>query len=184
MGMTLMQLTGDDGFATLNAEALDLPRPAGAGRRAQAIIDLTLRRCLPGLGVGRRWLRERLSELGVRIPLCEGCVQELVTDAETTTWRRLAASGHTLRYLDVLREEIIARAEFIHRWTATDERIDAGADGLGNLVRIARNYALPRPWKVSDPVAAECTTRRAPSYLRWASDAESGNARQVNAGAA
>lgn len=179
-----MQLTAQEGLATLNPQALEAPRPAGAGRRAQAIIDLTLRRCLPGLGVGRRWLKERLAELEVRIPLCEGCLHELVNDADGATWRKLAASGHALRYLDVLRQEIVARAEFIHRWTASDERFDVQADGVADLVRIARNYALPRPWKVSEPVAAECTTRRAPSYLRWASAAESGSARHLSAGAA
>ena len=146
-------------------------------------IDLTLRRCVPSLGVDRRWLRERLDELDVRIPLCEGCVQELVNDADAATWRRLVGSGRGLRYLDVLREEIVARAEFIHRWTASDERIDANVEGLGTLVRIARNYALPRAWKVPEPVAAECT-RRAPSYLRWASAAQTESAGRISAGAA
>lgn len=149
------------------------------------IIDSTLHRCVPGLGIGRRWLRERLVELDVRIPLCEGCVQELVNDAEAATWRRLLASagGGGLRYLELLREEIVARAQFVQRWTASDERIDANTEGLAALVRIARNYALPRPWKLTEPVAAECT-RRAPSYWRWASGAEGSGVRQLSAGAA
>jgi hypothetical protein len=131
------------------------------------IIDLTLRHCVPGLGVDRRWLRERLEELDVRIPLCEGCVQELLNEADAASRRRLAASHGGLRYLDVLREEIVARAQFVHRWTATDEPVDASAEGLGTLVRIARKYALPRPWKLHEAVAAE-STRRTPVYWHWA----------------
>lgn len=147
------------------------------------IIDSTLHLCMPGLGIGRRWLRERLGELDVRIPLCEGCIQELVNDAEAATWRRLLASAGELRYLEVLREEIIARAEFIQRWTGSDERIDGNSDSLATLVRIARNYALPRPWRLTEPVAAECT-RRAPSYWRWASRAEGTQVPPLSAGAA
>ena len=147
------------------------------------LLDSTLHRCIPGLGIGRRWLREQLGELGVRILLCEGCVQELVKDAETATWGRLLASAGELRYLEVLREEIDARAEFVRRWTASDEHIDKKTDSLADLVRIARKYALPRPWKLTDPVAADCT-RRAPSYLRWASGVEGPSARQLSAGAA
>jgi len=161
---------------------LDGPHPAGTRARTNRVIDLTLRRCVPSLGVDRRWLRERLVELDVRTHLCEGCLQELVHDADVATWRRLAASGPGLRYLDVLREEIVARADFVHRWTGSDERIDSSAEGLATLVRIARKYALPRPWKVPEPVAAQCT-RRAPSYWRWASTAESESARPFSAGA-
>ena len=160
----------------------DGSHPAGTRARTNRVIDLTLRRCVPGLGVDRRWLRERLAELEVRTHLCEGCVQELVDDAESTTWRRVAGTDRGLRYLDVLREEIVSRAEFIHRWTASDERIDAGVDGFASLVRIARKYALPRPWKVPEPVAAQCT-RRAPSYWHWASATESESARRLSAGA-
>src|SRR5690348_15523630 len=101
------------------------------------LIDRTLRHCVPGLGVDRRWLKEQLVTLEVRCPLCEGCVQELVNDATAAAWRRLATSSRGLRYLDVLREEIIARAGFIHRWTTSDERIDPEADGLATLVGIA-----------------------------------------------
>lgn len=134
------------------------------------LIDSTIRRCVPGLGVGRRWLKERLAELAVQTPLCEGCLQELLNDADAAARRRVSAAGG-LRYLDGLRQEIAARAEFIHRWTTSDERIDPHEKGIEALVRIARNYALPRPWKLREPVAAQCT-RRTPSYWRWASGDE------------
>lgn len=134
------------------------------------IIDFTLHRCVPGLGIGRRWLKERLVELDVRVLLCEGCLQELVNDAETATWRRLTASAGSLRYIEVLREEIDHRAGFVHRWTGTDEPITPNTEALGILVRIARNYALPRPWKLRDPVVAEAT-RRTPVYWHWAGTA-------------
>ncbi|MGH8217600.1 MAG: hypothetical protein ACREUT_03370 [Steroidobacteraceae bacterium] len=139
------------------------------------LIDSTLHRCVLGLGIGRRWLRERLGELDVRIPLCEGCLQELVHDAEAASWQRLVVSAGGMRYLEVLREEILVRAEFVRRWTRSDERIEPD-DGLGTLVTLARKYALPRPWKVTEPVAAE-SRRRAPSYWRWASGAEAVSAR-------
>lgn len=163
-------------------DALDGPHPAGTRARTNRVIDVTLRRCVPGFGVDRRWLRERLAELDVRTHLGEGCLQELVNDADSAAWRRVAGTGCGLRYLDVLREEIIARAEFIHRWTASDDRIDPSVEGFTALVRIARKYALPRPWKVPEPVAAQCS-RRTPSYWHWASGAESESTRRLSAGA-
>jgi hypothetical protein len=163
-------------------DALDGSHRAGTRARTNRVIDLTLRRCVPSLGVDRRWLRERLAELDVRTHLCEGCLQELVDDADSATWRRVAGTSAGLRYLDVLREEIVGRAEFIHRWTASDERIDGSVNGFAALVRIARKYALPRPWKVSEPVAAQCT-RRAPTYWHWATGAESESGRRLSAGA-
>jgi hypothetical protein len=131
-------------------------------------IDSTMRLCAPGLGVGRRWLREQLAELGVKIPLTEGCLQDLVNDADAESWRRIAASAEPQSYLRCLREQLAARAEFIRRWTCCDERIDSGDERLGSLVRIARNYALPRPWKVTEPIAKACA-RQQPTYWKWAS---------------
>jgi hypothetical protein len=131
-------------------------------------IDSTIRLCAPSLGVGRRWLKEKLAELGVKIHLSEGCLQDLVTDAYAATRHRLSASAEDQSYLGCLREELASRAEFIRRWTVSDERIDASDNRFATLVRIARNYALPRPWKLSDPVATT-SARRQPSYWRWAS---------------
>jgi hypothetical protein len=137
------------------------------------IIDSTLHRCLPGLGVGKRWLRERLSDIHVKIPLSDGCLQALVTDAEQSSWRLLAADRHAAGgYLQRLRTELEQRAELVHQWTTSDAPLDVSADAAQAFVRIARKYALPRPWKLTDPVAALCARPR-PSYWRWASESSS-----------
>ncbi|HTX23660.1 MAG TPA: hypothetical protein VMD03_03300 [Steroidobacteraceae bacterium] len=132
------------------------------------LIESTIRRCAPGLGVGRRWLKDLLAELEVRVHLCEGCLQDLANDAEAEVGRRLSIAADSQSYLRCLREELAARAEFVRRWTSSDERIDASDDTLHALVRIARNYALPRPWRLSEPVAT-AAVRQPPSYYRWAS---------------
>ncbi len=132
------------------------------------LIDSTVRLCAPSLGVGRRWLREQLGDLGVKIHLSEGCLQDLVSDADAATWSRLSASAEPRGYLSCLREELASRAEFIRHWTFSDERIDSSDSRFEALVRIARNYALPRPWRLSEPVATT-SARRQPCYWRWAS---------------
>jgi hypothetical protein len=137
------------------------------------IIDSTLHRCLPGLGVGKRWLRDRLGEIHVKIPLSDGCLQELVTEAEQSSWRLLAADRHVAGgYLQCLHTELGLRAQLVHRWTTSDEPLDMSADAAQAFVRIARKYALPRPWKLTEPVAALCARPR-PSYWRWASEGSS-----------
>jgi len=126
------------------------------------LIDSTMRLCVPGLGIGRRWLREHLDEFGVRVPLCEGCLDELVEDAEEAA-RELHAARPEQSYLSVLRGELIARAEFVRVWTATDTNASAAGQRAESLVRIARKYALPRPWKLSDPPIAQAVRPR-PAY--------------------
>jgi hypothetical protein len=128
------------------------------------LIDSTMRLCVPGLGMGRRWLREHLEEFGVKVPLCEGCLDELAQDAEEAT-RRLLSMRPEQGYLAVLRGELIARAEFVRVWTATDTSATTVGQGKESLVRIARKYALPRPWRLSDPVAQDARPR--PSYWQW-----------------
>ncbi|MGH8325183.1 MAG: hypothetical protein ACRET2_00305 [Steroidobacteraceae bacterium] len=124
-----------------------------------------LRRHVPGRGAGRRWLEESLREQGVRIYLTQGCLRELLSGAAAAASRSPSSS---LQYRDVLRAEIDARAAFIHRWTSSDEPFAVWDAEEAALVRIARKYALPRPWRVPQPVAAPCT-RRVPSYRHWAS---------------
>jgi hypothetical protein len=92
------------------------------------------------------WLRDDLRARGVVVQLTESCLREFVKDATS-------------------REDVASRAEFIEVWTLSDASIDPA---LGRLRDIARQYALPRPWKLSVPVAV-AARRPTPIYLRWAS---------------
>jgi hypothetical protein len=121
------------------------------------LVDSTIRYAIPALGIATRWLREELDARGVRTPLPEVCLKELVRDA------KLEAGGGeaTGPYGAFLRAKLAARAEFLRCWTLSDDRIEPGNE---RLVRIARKFALPRPWKLSEPVAYECH-RRVPTYF-------------------
>ncbi len=128
------------------------------------LVDCTIRYALPALGIATRWLREELEARSVNIPVPEACLRELVTDADADA--RHAASPPT-PYAACLRLQIAARAEFLRLWTQSDDRIDVNDPGNERLVRVARNFALPRPWRLSEPVASECQ-RRVPTYFNWA----------------
>lgn len=128
------------------------------------VVDCTIRYAIPALGIATRWLKEELEARGVRTPLTEACLRELVTDAESDAKLEGAAVAAT-SYSASLRSKLAARAEFLRQWTLSDDPLGPGSE---RLVRIARNFALPRPWKLSDPVASECQ-RRVPTYLNWAS---------------
>ena len=146
------------------------------------LIDSTLRRCLPGLGVSRRWLRERLGELQVKIPISDGCLQELAFEAESAAWRRVdlpEVRGES--YLACLRQELGARARLMWQWTTSDTPLPADDEAHRNFVKIARKYAVPRPWKLSEPAVA-ISIRARPSYLRWASGEAAIAARALDAG--
>ena len=119
-------------------------------------------------GKGLRWLREELDALQVRIPLTEGCLRELFREADAAAQRQSA--GKEQSYVQRLRQQLAACAQFVHRWTDSDDRIVAHEEeSLQGLVRIARSYSLPRPWKLSEPIVVEYR-RMNPSYWTWASD--------------
>jgi len=131
------------------------------------LVDSTIRYAIPALGIATRWLKEELETRGVRTPLIEACLRELVMDAESDAQPTGGATEASVPYSASLRSELAARAEFLRQWTLSDDLMGPGSE---RLVRIARKYALPRPWKLSDPVASECQ-RRVPTYLNWASSA-------------
>jgi hypothetical protein len=132
------------------------------------VVESAIRFAIPTLGVGIRWVKEELRARGVSVRLTEACLRELVTDAEAMARRQAADKTSPTSYLGCLREQIGARAEFLKIWTQSDERIDSNVPCTEQLVRLAQKYALPRPWRLSEPVASECP-RRTPIYGYWAS---------------
>jgi hypothetical protein len=134
-------------------------------------LDSMVRLILRAQGTGLRWLREELDAANVRIRLTDGCLEELVRNADAAASR---SSTHSRRsYVERFREELATRASFIQRWTGSDEKMTLqDEETLQELVRIARAYALPRRWKLSDPVVVEYRRKR-PSYLQWTDDLDS-----------
>ena len=131
------------------------------------LVDFTIRHAIPALGIATRWLKEELDARNVSIPLTDACLRELVTDADSAARIEATARDASSPYTSCLRSQIAARADFLRRWTQSDERIDVSHPGNERLVKVARNFALPRPWKLSEPVASECL-HRVPSYVNWA----------------
>ena len=134
-------------------------------------FDSIVRLIVLALGLGLRWLREELHAAEVNIRLTDGCLAELLREADGAVVR---SSTNTERsYVERLRAELAARADFIQLWTGSDEKLSArDEESLQALVRIARKYALPRRWKLSEPVVVEYRRTR-PSYLQWTNDIES-----------
>ena len=140
-------------------------------------LDSVVRTFVLALGIGLRWLREELTALHVSIRLTDGCLTELLHDADAAVLR--AGSNTRQSYVERLRSELALRAGFIQRWTGSDEKLSAQeAESLQPLVRIARKYALPRRWKLSEPVVVEYR-RLVPSYLQWTNDIESDSVPQA-----
>lgn len=133
-------------------------------------LDSMVRLLLQVQGTGFRWLREELEAANVRIRLTDGCIEELVVNADQSARRSAGPQGPS--YVERFRRELALRANFIQRWTGSDEKMTLqDAETLQELVRIARKYALPRRWKLSDPVVVEYR-RKQPSYFQWTDDIE------------
>lgn len=110
--------------------------------------------------------------MNVTIPLTDGCLAEFVRDADEAV--RRSGSDAKSSYVEQLHRELAVRASFIQRWTGSDEKLSqADEESLQALVRIARKYALPRRWKLSDPVVVEYRRLR-PSDWHWTDDLDAG----------
>jgi hypothetical protein len=129
-------------------------------------------------GTGVRWLKEELSSLSVKIPLTEGCLEEMLRDADGAAWQAVVTATGETSYLTELRQQLRNQATFVQTWTGTDDKIAADDASAQAFVRIARKYALPRPWKLSDPVAVE-SLRVRPSNWKWATAIEAMEIRSV-----
>jgi len=134
-------------------------------------LDSVVRLILRAQGTGLRWLREELDSANVRIRLTDGCLEELVRNADQAVIR--SGTHPRQSYVERFRKELATRANFIQRWTGSDEKMTLqDEETLQELVRIARAYALPRRWKLSDPVVVEYRRKR-PSYLQWTDELDS-----------
>jgi hypothetical protein len=142
-----------------------------SGEEVMKGLDSIVRLALLAQGTGLRWLREELDVAHVSIPLTESCLSELVRDADEAV--RRSGSVKEQSYVEQLRKELALRARFIQRWTGSDENMTLqDEESLQTLVRIARKYALPRRWKLSEPVVVEYRRTR-PSDWHWTDDLES-----------
>ena len=133
------------------------------------LLNSTMRYLVPSLGVSTRWLKEQLREQGVTVPLSQGCLEALVRSADAAAWRQVTGEQSAGEpYLACFRRQIAEHARFVYRWTQTDEKLDANDAMWQDRVRIAHQFALPRPWKLPELTASECR-RPSRTYLRWAS---------------
>jgi hypothetical protein len=142
------------------------------------LLDSGIRVFTLAQGSGVRWLKEELASLNVKIRLSEGCLEELVRHADSTAWETLDVASGSGSYLEELRQQLRVRAALVHRWTCTDDKLPDDDTLAQDFVIIARKYALPRPWKLSDPVAVE-SRRLRPSNWKWATAIDALQARSV-----
>jgi hypothetical protein len=125
-------------------------------------LNSGIRALLLAQGTAARWLRDELDSLKVSCRLTAGCIEELAREADHAA-RRATCAGDGVSYAQLLREQLIVQANWVHRWTMTDDKAPMDDPIAQAFVRIARKYALPRPWKLSDPVAVEVARLR-PSW--------------------
>jgi hypothetical protein len=128
-------------------------------------LNSGIRALLLAQGSATRWLREELDSLKIGILLTDGCIEELTRAADEAA-RQALYGGGAASYVELLRAHLTVQANWVRRWTMTDEKTPGDDPVAQAFVRIARKYALPRPWKLSDPVAVE-VARLQPSWA-WA----------------
>ena len=136
------------------------------GKAFMKLLETGIRVFTHAQGTGVRWLKEELAALSVKTRLSEGCLEELARDADSAAWVTLNDSENG-SYLTELRHQLREQATFLQLWTGTDDKIPTDNANAEAFVRIARKYALPRPWKLSEPVAVESRRLRPPNW-KWA----------------
>jgi len=106
------------------------------------LVDCALGPLVLRLRIARRYLRSELASQGVAISISDGCLEDLVQNANETTLRTQRTDGSDLA---CLHRHLSSRARFVLLWTTTDERFDR--DIWAELISIAQKHALPRPRK-------------------------------------
>lgn len=96
-----------------------------------------------------RMLKEQLTAQGVSVWVSQGCLEEFAKLASLAAARRRQPDEP---YVSCLRPVIVTHARFIREWTSSDKNFDQTQ--WGELVSVARRYALPRPWKLFEAAAS------------------------------
>jgi hypothetical protein len=162
----------------IKGAGMQLQRPGGldiAGAGFMKLFECGIRAIVLSQGAGVRWLRDELESLKVKIPLSEGCMEQLVREADKAAWRALGSASPRKPYRTLLREQLVIQATMVQRWTSSDEKINPEDEIRQAFVRIARKYALPRPWKLSDTHAVESRQLR-PQHWKWTASIDSRSA--------
>jgi len=114
-------------------------------------------------------LKSELDSRQVDVRITPAGLREFAMDAEVAAKSSASSLQAHLPYARRLHEEISARADFLRTWTLSDDRINTDAFSQ-RLAGLARKYALPRPWRVSEPVPVPAR-HPTPTYLNWTSAA-------------
>jgi hypothetical protein len=113
------------------------------------LLDSLIDSLVPKLTSATRMLKEQLSAEGVSVRVSAGCLAEFAGIASAAAARTRQADEP---YGACLRREIVTPSRFIREWTGSDKKFDPTQ--WSEFVSIARKYALPRPWTVSEAVAS------------------------------
>lgn len=113
------------------------------------LLDSAIDFFVPKFTSATRMLKEQLSAEGVSVRVSTGCLAEFARIASAAAARTRQADEP---YGACLRREIVTPCRFIREWTSSDKTFDRTE--WGEFVSIARKYALPRPWRVSEAVAS------------------------------
>jgi len=113
------------------------------------LLDSAIDFFVPKFTSATRMLKEQLSAEGVSVRVSAGCLAEFARIASAAAARTRQADEP---YGACLRREIVTPCRFIREWTSSDKTFDPTE--WGEFVSIARKYALPRLWRVSEAVAS------------------------------
>jgi hypothetical protein len=112
------------------------------------VLDSLIGSFVPKLTNATRMLKEQLRADGVGVWVSAGCLAEFARIASLAAARTRQGDES---YESCLRREIVTHSRFIREWTSSDEKFDPTR---GELISIARRFALPRAWRVSEAVAS------------------------------
>jgi hypothetical protein len=124
------------------------PRTAYWSGEFVKVLDSLIGSFVPKLSNATRMLKEQLRADGVGVWVSAGCLAEFARIASLAAARtRLGDES----YESCLRREIVTHSRFIREWTSSDEKFDPTR---GELISVARRFALPRAWRVTEAVAS------------------------------